>query len=59
MPQPAAQFTYLECCCRQWLEEKARNRYLEQRSAQTAVYEVEAKTGRMKVRQGRTSLGLG
>ncbi|GLC54185.1 hypothetical protein PLESTB_000832700 [Pleodorina starrii] len=33
---------------RQWLEEKARNRFLEQRNADTAVYELEVKTGRMK-----------
>ncbi|KAG2501257.1 hypothetical protein HYH03_001064 [Edaphochlamys debaryana] len=33
---------------RQWLEEKARNRFLEQRHAEVAIYEVEVKTGRMK-----------
>ncbi|GIL93966.1 hypothetical protein Vretimale_245 [Volvox reticuliferus] len=33
---------------RQWLEEKARNRFLEQRNADMAIYEVEVKTGKMK-----------
>jgi hypothetical protein len=34
--------------CRQWLEEKARNRFLEQRHAEAGTYEIEVKTGRMK-----------
>ncbi|KXZ51726.1 hypothetical protein GPECTOR_11g173 [Gonium pectorale] len=33
---------------RLWLEEKARNRFLEQRHAEVAIYEVEVKTGNMK-----------
>ncbi|KAG2432966.1 hypothetical protein HXX76_008694 [Chlamydomonas incerta] len=33
---------------RQWLEEKARNRFLEQRHAEAGIYEIEVKTGRMK-----------
>jgi hypothetical protein len=42
-------------CCpalpnRQWLEEKARNRSLEEALANNAVYEIEVKTGKMKVR---------
>ena len=39
--------------CRQWLEEKARNRFLEQRHAEAGIYEIEVKTGRMKVRVRR------
>ena len=37
---------------RNWLEEKARNRLLEDQMKTTAVYEVEVKTGKMKVRAG-------
>ena len=39
-------------CCRQLLDEKARNRLLEAAVADVAVYEVEVKTGKMKVRDG-------
>lgn len=34
---------------RSWLEEKSRNRTLEDKLKDRAVYEVEVKTGRMKV----------
>ena len=37
------------CVCRRWLEEKARNRLLEDQFKSLAVYEVEVKTGGMKV----------
>jgi hypothetical protein len=39
----------LHTICRQWLEEKARNRSLEEQLQNNAVYEVEVKTGKMKV----------
>jgi hypothetical protein len=42
-------FHSFACGRRQWLEEKARNRLLEDAMSNNAVYEIEVKTGKMKV----------
>lgn len=35
--------------CSNWLEEKSKNRVLEERAKTSTLYEVEVKTGKMKV----------
>lgn len=40
---------FILCGCSNWLEEKARNRVLEEQLSNNAIYEIEVKTGRMKV----------